>query len=114
MIKQKTTRKFLKENYRVINTGNGNIQYLLQFESADYYCTRVEGWAFDAYIFGDYAIVDGYNCPGKLVSYDICKKYNDKAKEIRNKANLNRKYWTYNRMVSTYRKLIQKFIEEVD
>ena len=56
MSKQKITKKFLKENYHIINVGNGNLQNLLQFENADYYCTRTEGWACDAYIFGDYAI----------------------------------------------------------
>lgn len=114
MSKQKITKKFLKENYHIINVGNGNLQNLLQFENADYYCTKTEGWACDAYIFGDYAILDGYDCIGKTVSYDIMKKYNDKAKEIFNKYNYSdSKYWTYNRMISTYRKMIQKFIKEV-
>nr|DAN90653.1 MAG TPA: hypothetical protein [Bacteriophage sp.] len=114
MSKQKTTKKFLKENYHIINAGNGNLQTLLQFENADYYCTRTEGWACDAYIFGDYVILDGYDCIGKTVSYDIMKKYNDKAKAIFNKYNYSdSKYWTYNRMISTYRKMIQKFIKEV-
>lgn len=114
MSKEKVTRKFLKENYHIINTGNGSLQYLLRYEEPLYYCTRYEGWACNAYIFGDYAILDGYDCPGKLVSYDIRKKYNDKAREIDNKRYSNRKYWTYNRIKSTYRKLIQKFIEEVN
>lgn len=34
MSKQKITKKFLKENYHIINVGNGNLQNLLQFENA--------------------------------------------------------------------------------
>lgn len=43
-MKEKTTRKFLKENYHIINIGNQPMQTLFTFEDASYYCTRVEGW----------------------------------------------------------------------
>ena len=47
-MKTKTTKKFLKENFRIINAGNGKLQNLLTFVQPDYYCTRTEGWACDA------------------------------------------------------------------
>lgn len=52
-MKEKATRKFLKENYHIINIGNQPMQTLFTFEDASYYCTRVEGWACDGYVFGD-------------------------------------------------------------
>ena len=78
-MKEKTTRKFLKENYHIINIGNQPMQTLFTFEDASYYCTRVEGWACDVYVFGDYVIVTGYDCPGKLIPYEITRKYEHKA-----------------------------------
>lgn len=113
-MKEKTTRKFLKENYNIINIGNQPMQTLFTFEDASYYCTRVEGWACDAYVFGDYVIVTGYDCPGKLIPYKITQKYEKKAKEIYEKYRYgNSKYWTQKRVTNTYRKMIEKFIEEV-
>ena len=113
-MKVKTTRKFLKENYHIINIGNGRMQRLLTFENANYYCTRAEGWACDGYVFGDYVLVDGYDCPGKLISYEITQKYEKKAKEIYEKYRYgNSKYWTQKRVTNTYRKMIEKFIKEV-
>ena len=83
-MKEKATRKFLKENYHIINIGNQPMQTLFTFEDASYYCTRVEGWACDGYVFGDYVIVTGYDCPGKLIPYEITQKYEKKAVCSRN------------------------------
>ena len=113
-MKQKATRKFLKENYHIINIGNGRLQTLLTFESPSYYCTRVEGWACDGYVFGDYVLVSGYDCPGKLISYEVTKKYEEKAREIYEKYRYgNSKYWTLNRTRNILHKMINEFIEEV-
>ena len=112
MSKEKVTKKYLKEHFIIINTGNGNIQNLLRYRKADYYCTRVEGWACDAYIFGRYAILDGYDCIGKVKPYEVMKEYDNKAEEIFNQ------YWRDNKisyeefMELTY-DLIMEFIEEV-
>lgn len=112
-MKTKTTKKFLKENYRLINAGNGNLQNLLTFVQPEYYCTRAEGWACDAYIVGVYAILDGYDCIGKTKSYDVLKKYDDKAREILDKYRSGSKYYTYNRTRTVLEKLIYKMLEEV-
>lgn len=112
-MKTKTTKKFLKENFRVINAGNGNLQNLLTFIQPDYYCTRTEGWACDAYIIGDYAILDGYDCIGKIKSYDVLKKYDDKARGILDKYRCGSKYYTYNRTRTVLEKLMHKMLEEV-
>lgn len=113
MGKERVTKKYLKERYKIINTGNGNLQNLLQYTSPSFYCTRVEGWACDAYIFGDYAILDGYDCIGKLVSIEIMKKYDEKARKILDKYREGSRYYTYNRIINTLEKLIMEFIKEV-
>lgn len=112
--KEKVTRKFLKDNYVIINAGNGDLQSLLKVESPRYYCTKVEGWALDAYIFGDYAIIDGDSIGNKLVPIEIRRKYDNKASEIWNKYFYGKsKYYTMKRCSGICRKLINDFIAEV-
>lgn len=114
MGKVKTTKKRLKECYHIINAGNGNLQNLLKEYLPTYYCTRAEGWACDAYIIGDYAILDGYDCTGKLVPHDIMKKYDDKAKELWDKLWYgNSRYYTRTRVHNLCNKLLNEFIKEV-
>lgn len=112
-MKEKTTKKFLKENFKIVNAGNGNLQNLLSFIQPDYYCTRAEGWACDAYIVGGYAILDGYDCIGKTKSYDVLQRYDDKAREILDKYRSGSKYYTYNRTRTVLEKLIWKMLEDV-
>ena len=112
MAKERVTKKYLKEHFVIINTGYGNIQNLLRYRNADYYCTRVEGWACDAYIFGRYAILDGYDCIGKLKPYEIMKTFDKKSEEFFNQ------YWyekklTYEEFMDSTFDLIMNFIEEV-
>lgn len=114
MRKVKTTKKCLKEMYHIINAGNGNLQNLLKEHSSTYYCTRAEGWACDAYIIGNYAILDGYDCTGKLVSREIMRKYDNRARELWNKYKYgNSKYYTYTRVCNLCNKLLDEFIREV-
>lgn len=112
-MKTRTTKKFLKENFTIVNAGNGNLQNLLSFIQPEYYCARAEGWACDAYIVGDYAILDGYDCIGKAKSYDVLKKYDDKAREILDKYRSGSKYYTCNRTGMALEKLMYKMLEEV-
>lgn len=112
-MKTRTTKKFLKENFTIVNAGNGNLQNLLSFIQPEYYCARAEGWACDAYIVGDYAILDGYDCIGKTKSYNVLKKYDDKAREILDKYRSGSKYYTYNRTRTVLEKLVCKMLEEV-
>ena len=84
-MKIKTTRKNLKEIYKyIIKVGYCDIYYLLTFNYPVYYCTRVEGWAFDAHII-DYGILvsTGYAPIGNIDSlpYNIENKYNKLAQK---------------------------------
>lgn len=112
-MKNKTTKKYLKESFKIINAGNGNLQNIFTFIQPTYYCTRAEGWACDAYIFGDYAILDGYDCIGEVKPYDLLRKYDEKAKAILDQYRHGSKYYTENRTKSTLHKLIFKMIEEI-
>lgn len=111
-MKTKTTKKFLQECYRTINIGNGELQALLTFKDAQYYCQRTEGWACDAYIIGDYALIDGYDCVGKVVSFELRQKYESKAREILSKFHNGSKYWTEKRVINTFDTMIKDFIQE--
>lgn len=84
MGKLKTTRKSVKESHtKVICVGYCKLQHLLNCESADYYCTRAEGWACDVYSFGSTAISTGYAPFGNIrPSYELCKKYDEAAQKL--------------------------------
>lgn len=114
MNKTKITRKYLKESFTIINSGNGNLQNLLTFIQPRYYCTRAVGWACDVYVVGDYAILDGHDCIGKIKSYDLLKKYDGKAREILDKYRSGSKYYTEKRTKTALEKLIYKMIDEVE
>ena len=113
MSKERVTKKFLKERFIIVNAGNDNLQNLLVWSHEKYYCTRSEGWSCDAYIFGDYAICNGYDCPGKLKPYEKMKKYDEKARNILDQYSSGSTYYTNNRTKSALNKLIYKFLEEV-
>lgn len=90
-MKIKTTRKNLKEIYKyIIKVGYCDIYYLLTFNYPVYYCTRLEGWAFDAHII-DYGILvsTGYAPIGNIDSlpYNIENKYNKLAQKALTKFN---------------------------
>ena len=78
------TRKWIASNYTCYGTGYCDLQYLLGFQSRDYYTTGVYGWNFDVYIFGDYAITTGYR--GMIHhaerDFELDRKYDDMAREI--------------------------------
>lgn len=116
MSKIKTTRKELKESYTLLECGYANLQYLLRYENARYYCTRAEGWAFDAYIFGDYAIIDGYSPIGKPVDRELMRKYDEIAKEMleehRSKADFSQE--AYYEITQRLRNLISDFLGDAN
>lgn len=78
------TRKWVADNYTCYGTGYCDLQYLLRFQSRDYYTTGVYGWNFDVYTFGNYAITTGYRGMIHHVERDFYLEtvYEDKAREI--------------------------------
>lgn len=84
-MKQKTTKKWIYENFaNVIEVGYCNIQTLLAGLNPSYYTTRAEGWAADIYIVNNStAIVTGYAPFGNIhPGYELQKKYEMLARRI--------------------------------
>lgn len=62
-MKIQTTSKNLKERYILINccqAPNNFLNALKQHSETTYYNAGVYGWNYDVYIFGRYALIQGY------------------------------------------------------
>ena len=84
MARGEKTRKWIAGNYICYGTGYCDLQYLLRYQSRDYYTTGVYGWNFDVYTFGDYAITTGYRGMIHHIKrdFELDKKYDDMARDI--------------------------------
>jgi hypothetical protein len=71
----------------------------LQYEDAIAYSTRAEGWACDYYKVGNVIICEGYAPIGESVSYDLQKKYNEKAEFLYHKNYETKKRLLHNLLV---------------
>lgn len=80
----RTTRKAVEGNFsKIISVGYCSLQRLLTFETPIAYTRGVYGWNADIYAFGNVAIVTGYRPFGDSVDYDLCKEYEERAKNLR-------------------------------
>lgn len=107
-MKTKITKKQITQSFdNVISVGYCDLQNLLRYFNERFYTTGIYGWNADVYIFDNTAIVTGYRPFGNIkASYNgICKKYNDKAKEIYNIHN-------YCEEVEVAEVLLKEFINE--
>lgn len=88
-MKYATTKKAILSNYpNVIKVGYCSLETLLNFRSPDAYtASKTYGWRADIYeITPNTVIVTGYAPFGNIVpDYEIVKKYEEKAKELREK-----------------------------
>lgn len=92
MAKCKITRKWIEQNYTCVSVGYCGLQYLLSFQSPQYYTCGVYGWNCDVYTFGNYAITTGYR--GMIshidgLGYERTRDYELKALNIRNNWNIS-------------------------
>jgi len=109
MMKFKTTKKSMKENYNtILSIGYCNAQCLLRYEDAIAFSAGGSGWACDYYDVDNVCISTGYNPIGKKVDYDILKKYEEEAKVINGKNEL-----TYEEKRALVHELLVKFLQEV-
>lgn len=108
-MKFKTTQREIRSNYpRVISCGYCSLQTLLCFENPIAYTTRREGWGCDIYqLSQNTALTTGYAPFGKSVPYEITRKYEKLAEEIRYGSG------SYEEQKDALRKLIAEFVEEV-
>ena len=83
-MKREKTRKWVASNYTCYGAGYCDLQYLLKYQSRDYYTSGIYGWNFDVYTFGDYAITTGYRSMIHHIKrdFELDKKYDDMARDI--------------------------------
>lgn len=85
MAKANVTRKWLKDSFKCLSIPYAGMQFLLYFQSADYYTSGVYGWNFDAYRFGRFCITTGYR--NTIANFDAdysidIHDYDNKAREL--------------------------------
>lgn len=107
-MKVKVTQKAVKAGHQhVLVVGYCRLQYLLHTREADYYTTRIEGWAADVYSIGSVAIATGYSPFGDIrPSYELCQKYDEQAQEILSNHSLK-----YEETKEKIASLLNEFIE---
>lgn len=85
--KVRITQKYLKNFYNandILSVPYADLQYLLYYRNADFYTCGVYGWNANIYVLDKFVIVTGYHPFGKDVSFELIRKYNEKAKEAMN------------------------------
>ena len=110
-MKFKTTKKNMKEYEQIICVSYCSLRHLLQFQDPIAYSTRAEGWACDYYDINGVLISTGYaplSSKNTNASYDMIKKYDDKARQILT----NAKAGDYYAPAKKITKLLYKFIDE--
>ena len=89
-MKLQTTKTNVRKNFGTILTaGCCDLQYLFYYYSPFAYSAGIYGWACDYYTpsekYSGVCIATGYNTErlsGKRVSYELAKKYEEKAREV--------------------------------
>ena len=110
MSKVEVTRKWLASNYTCCGVGYCSLQYLLWFQSKNFYTTGVYGWNFDAYTFGDcYCITTGYRNMIHHVEVEAenVNEYDHKAMEILKDTSLS-----YEEQKKKVNALLKQFLEK--
>lgn len=104
------TRKWVADNYTCYGTGYCDLQYLLKYQSRDYYTTGVYGWNFDVYTFGDYAITTGYRGMIHHIKrdFELDRKYDDMAREIIYNNNLS-----WDEQKDKVNKLLEEYLHKI-
>lgn len=99
-MKLKTTKKQIKDKaHKLFSVGYCELDYLLKYNEPFAYSAGVYGWACDYYNIDGTIISTGYQPIGKLIDYELVKRYNNKAREIRNQEGM--------------KALLNKFIKEI-
>jgi hypothetical protein len=92
MNKIKTTKKEMKQNYRILGVGYCEIQTLLKYQNPVAYSSGVYGWACDYYYIDDVIISTGYSYidnKNMKDDYNLIKEYEKKARSLNNKEEVN-------------------------
>lgn len=105
----KTTKKEIQKSFKnIICVEYGDLQNLLSYTDATFYTCGLYGWNADAYkINNNTIIVTGYRPFGNIENYEVIKKYENKAKKI--KENI----FNYEEKKQKLNKLLNDFIKEI-
>lgn len=104
---EKVTRNFVNSYKNKICVGYCELYYLLYFKNRIGYNSGVYGWNYDVFhIDFRTCIVTGYRPIGNIKSYDLCYKYNEKARTIIENRNLS-----YDEQKQKVENLLQEFIK---
>lgn len=107
MAKAKVTRKWLADNYICCGVGYCDLQYLLRYQSENYYTCGIYGWNFDAYVFGNYCITTGYRNMIHEKEAVMPSKYDDMAWAILKDSSLD-----YEEKKIKINNLLRSFLKE--
>ena len=104
---EKVTRTFVNSYKNKICVGYCELYYLLYFQKRIGYNSGVYGWNYDVFhIDFRTCIVTGYRPFGNIKSYDLCYKYNEKARTVIENRNLS-----YDEQKEKVENLLQEFIK---
>jgi len=109
-MKLKVTKKQIKNNYtKIYAIGYCNAQNLLEGVTPFAYSSGSSGWSCDYYEIDGICISTGYAPIGESVDFDLLRKYDKKAGEIRSNYNVD-----YQKIKNKINKLLVKFINELN
>lgn len=105
----KTTKKEIQKSFKnIICVGYCSLQNLLSYTDATFYTCGVNGWNADVYKTNNNTIiVTGYRPFGNIENYELVKKYENKAKKIKE----NNFY--YEEIKQKLNKLLNDFVKEI-
>ena len=109
-MKIRVTKKQIRDSFKnIICVGYCDLAYLFYYRNADFYSTRVEGWACDYYKIDNNTIIStGYAPIGNIRNYDINRKYDEMARKIVLDYKME-----YEKQVAKLDKLIEKYVAEM-
>lgn len=110
-MKFRTTNKQIKNNYGyIVRVGYCDLQDLLTGCDAFAYTCGVYGWNADFFDLDGVCICTGYrSLIGERLPDDIIKKYQKKAKAIKERYN----FTEYKKEFAALERLRQKFVDEI-
>lgn len=88
MNKIKTTKKEMKDNYRILGVGYCDMQHLLNYQTPIAYSSGRDGWSCDYYYIGNVVISTGYSyidSKNMKDDYNLIKEYEEKSRELNTK-----------------------------
>ena len=106
-MKFEVTKKEMRRE-EVYSVAYCDLQHLLRYEEPTAYSHGVYGWACDYYKVENIYICTGYSTVGKVVSRELVRKYEAKARKITSAS-----YADYEKVKAKVSRLLKSFIKEI-